>query len=145
MVMVMARGRANVKDVVSGRSLVVVIARHADRTLRRTFMRAVVGRVGDETGELVCVIHARGAVARVVVVGGGELSERFWDGEVGGRGDEEVAGVERAAAGGVGYGGGRAVRRGSGGRGGGEMEALLTGEDLWLVGRVEGGGHRCMR
>lgn len=66
--MMMAGGRANVKDIVRRRALVVVVARHADGALGRAFVGAVVGWMGHETGELVCKVHARSAMACLVAV-----------------------------------------------------------------------------
>ncbi len=142
-----ACGRANVEDIMRRWALIIVVARHADGALCGPLMGVVMCWMRHEARELVREVHARSAVAILVVVRRGELSERFWDREIRGRRDEEAAGIERVAAVGgrvVWDGGGSAVRGGSRGCGGREVEALLAGEDLWLVGRVECGCHRVM-
>ena len=89
--------------------------------------------VGDERGKLLRKVHGSMNAVR-----GGEFSEGLGDGQVGGRGYEEVVGVEAGGA----VGGCAVAARGRRGRGGGEVEAFLT---MGLVVGVDGRGHRLGR
>lgn len=148
---VVGGGRGDVEDVVGGRAVVVVRAVWLAIGVRGGplvgLLLWVLGRGADEAGELVGKVHGGDGVW-----GSRELAKGVWDGEEGGQ--EEIAGIEVVCGGGlavcrgVWIGCGGAVGRGRGrgvacgGSGGGEVEALLAGEDLWLVRSGEKGRGR---
>ena len=134
-VMVVAGRCRDVKDVVGRRGPVVVVRAHW--ALCRTFMRRWMG-IRDETGELIGEVHIAAWTRAVVAARRGEFSKGLWHGEVRGRGDEEVVGVEAGGA----VGGCAVAARGRRGRGGREVEAFLT---MGLVVGVDGRGHRLGR